>query len=123
MSHRVAPGLLLLAALALVALPALAADDVAKALGTWDIVAATPQGDILAVLTLTEADGALKAEIEIQETREPVSDAKIAEGVLTMRVQYEGAYYDVKAKIDGDAMEGTWAGNGNNGTLKAKRRP
>lgn len=126
MSHRVAPGLALLAllaVLALSALPALAADDAAKALGTWDIVAATPQGDLPAVLTLTEADGALKAKIELNGTPQSVSDPKVAEGVLTLRVLYEGTDYDVRATIDGDAMDGTWAGGGESGTLKAKRRP
>jgi hypothetical protein len=118
MSYRVT----LLAVLGLAALPALA-DDAAKALGTWDIVATTPQGDMPAVLTLTEADDALKAEIELHGSKQPVSDEKIDEGVLTLRVQYEGTFYDVKAKIDGDAMDGTWAGGGESGKLKAKRRP
>jgi hypothetical protein len=38
-------------------------------------------------------------------------------------VQYEGGLYDIEAKVDGDAMEGSWQGGGNSGTLKAKRRP
>jgi hypothetical protein len=122
MRHRATLCFALLAILALAALPALA-DDTAAALGTWDLVAATPEGDVPAVLTLTKADGALKAEINIHGAKQSVSDEKIEGGVLTMRVQYEGTFYDVEAKIDGDAMDGTWAGGGNSGTLKAKRRP
>jgi hypothetical protein len=123
MRHRVASGLALLAVLALAAVPAPAADDAGPALGTWDMVAATPQGDMPAVLTLTEADGALKADLELHGSKRSVSDPKFAEGVLTLRVLYEGTYYDVKARIDGEKMDGTWAGGGESGTLKAKRRP
>jgi hypothetical protein len=122
MSHRVAPRLALVAAVVLAALPA-TAGDTASALGTWDLVAATPEGDMPSVLTLKDVDGTLKAEIELHGTNRTVSDEKIEDGVLTMRVQYEGTFYDVKAKIDCDAMDGTWAGGGNSGTLKAKRRP
>jgi hypothetical protein len=122
MSHRATLRLALLAAVVLAALPA-TAGDTASALGTWDLVAATPEGDMPSVLTLKDVDGTLKAEIELQGTKRTVSDEKIQDGVLTMRVQYEGTFYDVKAKIDGDAMDGTWSGGGNSGTLKAKRRP
>jgi len=43
--------------------------------------------------------------------------------VLTLKVQYDGGVYEVAAKIDGDAMTGTWQGSGYSGELKGKRRP
>ena len=43
--------------------------------------------------------------------------------MLTLKVEYEGGAYDVEAKVDGDAMTGTWQGGGYSGELKAKRRP
>jgi len=115
--------LALLAALLLAPLssPAVAGDD--EALGTWDIVAQTPQGEMAAGLTLTKAEGALKAEFELEGVTRTVRNEKVEDGVLTMQVMYDGVYYDVEAKLDGDTMEGTWSGGGNSGTLKATRRP
>ena len=116
----------LLALLALLTLPvaplALAA-DAPKAAGTWDIVATTPQGELPAVLTLKIVDGQPKAEFELAGAPRTVSDEKLANDVLTMKVEYEGGSYGVEAKIEGDSMTGTWQGNGNSGELKAKRRP
>jgi hypothetical protein len=115
--------LALLAALLLAPLasPAVAGDD--EALGTWDIVAQTPQGEMTSVLTLTKAEGALKAEFALEGVTRTVRNEKVEGGVLTMQVMYDGVYYDVEAKLDGDTMEGTWSGGGNSGTLKATRRP
>jgi hypothetical protein len=122
MKHLLTP-LALLAALLLAPLasPAVAGDD--DALGTWDIVAQTPQGEMTAVLTLTRAEGALKAEIELGGVPRTVRNEKVTDGVLTMQVMYDGTYYNVEAKLDEDTMEGTWSGGGDSGTLKATRQP
>jgi len=114
---------LVTAALALAALPLAQAKDAPKAIGTWDAVATTPDGDMPSVIKVKEVDGAVKAEIEIAGTARTVTDEKLEGNVFRMRVQYEGGVYDVEAKIDGDSLEGTWQGGGYSGTLKAKRRP
>jgi hypothetical protein len=122
MKHLTTPlALLAVLLLASLAAPAAAGDD--AALGTWDLVAQTPQGEMTAVLTLAKAEGALKAEIELGGVPRTVRNEKVTDGVLTMQVMYDGTYYDVEAKLDGDTMEGTWSGGGNSGTLKATRRP
>jgi hypothetical protein len=121
MRHRLTTPLALLSVLLLLAVPGAAGDD--PALGTWDIVASTPDGELPSVLTLFRVDGALKAELELGGTKREVSDESLAEGVLRMKVLYDGTLYSVEAKLDGDTMAGTWSGGGDTGTLKAKKRP
>jgi hypothetical protein len=112
---------LVLAALALAAHAPAASP--ASAVGTWDAVASTPEGDMASVIVVTPAEGGIKAEIELAGSKRTVTDEKIEGDLLRMKVQYEGTVYDVEAKIDGDALDGSWQGGGYSGTLKAKRRP
>jgi hypothetical protein len=93
------------------------------ALGIWDVVASTPDGPMPSVMTVTKVEGKLKAEIELGGTKRLVSDETLEGDVLKLKVEYEGVVYALQGKIAGDAMEGTWEGGGNSGTLTAKRRP
>jgi hypothetical protein len=114
---------LILAALVLAVAPLAPAADAPTAVGTWDAVASTPDGDLTSVITIKQVEGALKAEIELGGVQRIVTDEKQEANVFRMKVQYEGGLYDIEAKVDGDAMEGTWQGGGQSGALKAKRRP
>ncbi len=97
--------------------------DEKAALGTWDIVATTPDGPMPSVMTVTKAEGKLKAEIELGGLKRTVSDETLEGDLLKLKVEYEGVVYAIQGKIASDAMEGTWEGGGNSGSLKAKRRP
>jgi hypothetical protein len=110
-----------LSALALIAGPALASEQ--AALGTWDIVASTPDGPLPSVMTVTKTEGKIKAEIDLGGMKRTVSDEALEGDVLKLKVEYEGVVYAIQGKIAGDAMEGTWEGGGNSGSLTAKRRP
>lgn len=112
-----------LAFLALVGVPAGASER--AALGTWDVVAATPDGPMPSVMTVTKAEGQgkIKAEIELGGIKRTVSDEALEGDVLKLKVEYEGVSYAIQGKIAGDELEGTWEGGGNFGSLKAKRRP
>ena len=114
---------LALAALVLAVAALAPAADAPKVVGIWDAVASTPDGDMPSVITIKQVEGALKAEIELGGMQRIVTDEKLEANVFRMKVQYEGGLYDIEAKVDGDAMEGSWQGGGNSGTLKAKRRP
>ncbi len=94
-----------------------------KAVGTWDLVATTPNGELAAVITVKTVDGQIKAEAEIADVKQPVTEEKLEGDVLKMKVQYETRVYDVELKIQGDTLEGSWQGGGDSGTLKGKRRP
>ena len=114
---------LVLAAVLLACVPFASAADAPKVVGTWDVLASTPNGEMSAVLVVKQVDGALKAQIEIESVERTVTDEKLEGDVFRMKLQYEGGVYDVEAKIAGDTMEGTWQGGGYSGTLTAKRRP
>ena len=114
--------MILVAALAVVT-PLALAGDAPKILGTWDALAVTPDGDLPALLTITEKEGALEAEMDIGGMMRRVEDEKLDGDVLTMKVIYDGAAYAVELKVDGDTMEGTYTGAAASGALTAKRQP
>jgi hypothetical protein len=121
--NRTASCLALLAAAILLAVAPLAsAADAPKAVGTWDVVAQTPNGEMTSVLKVKMVDGAVKAEFELEGAIRTVTDEKVEGDVLTLKVQYEGGVYDVQIKVTGDSAEGSWQGSGYSGTLTAKRR-
>jgi hypothetical protein len=93
------------------------------ALGVWDVVASTPEGAMPSVMTVTKVDGKLKAEVELNGAKREVSEEAVDGDTLKLKVLYEGVVYALECKITGDAIDGTWEGGGNSGTLKAKRRP
>ena len=101
---------------------AAAAADV-NALGTWDMVAETPNGPMPSVVTLKQVEGKLKAEVDLGGMKREVSDESLAGDVFKMKVMYDAVLYSCELKIAGDAMSGTWEGGGNSGTLKGTRRP
>jgi len=119
--HSARTFLILLAVCALVAPLALAGD--AKVVGTWDAVAVTPEGDMPAVLTITETDGALEAKMEMGGIDRPIEEEKLEGDVFTMTVMYDGVPYDVELTVDGDTMEGTYTGSAASGAMKATRQP
>ncbi|MFN8092732.1 MAG: hypothetical protein U0599_11015 [Vicinamibacteria bacterium] len=121
--NRTASRLALLAAAILLAVAPLAfSADAPKAVGTWDVVAQTPNGEMSSVLKVKMVDGAVKAEFELEGAARTVTDEKLEGDTLTLKVQYEGGVYDVTVKVNGDTAEGTWQGSGYSGTLTAKRR-
>jgi hypothetical protein len=118
---RVAAAVIAVAIASLVAAPAAAA--AAAALGTWDVLAQTPDGPMPSVMTLTKVEGKLRVEIELGGVKRSVSDETLEADLLKLKVEYEGTVYSIQGRIAKDAMEGTWEGGGNSGTLSAKKRP
>ncbi len=99
------------------------AADAPPAVGTWDAVASTPDGDIPVVITVGIVEGQVECQVAIGEVPQKVSEEKLEGDLLSMKVAYEFGLYDVQAKVVGDSMEGTWQGAGYSGPLKATRRP
>ena len=113
--------LLSLGVVALGSTAATAAD--VTAVGTWDMVAETPNGPMPSVLVLRKVEGKLKAEVDLAGMKRDVSEETLEADVFKMKVMYDSVLYLIQTKITGGTMEGTWDGGGNSGTLKATRRP
>jgi hypothetical protein len=111
----------ILAALVLASGPVRA--DEKAALGTWDAVASTPDGAMPSVMTVTKAEGKIKVEVVLAGVNRQVSEESLVGDLLKLKVEYDGVVYAIQARVANDAMEGTWEGGGNAGTLTAKRRP
>jgi len=110
--------LLVVLALLALATAALAANSVA---GAWECVSVTPDGDELhTTLTVTEADGKLDAKLVGDDGEWTVSKVKFENNVLTFTVTRD-ADYEVTMNLDGDKMDGKWAGNGISGKISATR--
>ena len=110
--------LLGLALLAL-ATPVLAAGSAVA--GSWECISITPDGDELhTMLTVTEADGKLSATLKDDDGDWTASKVKFENNVLTFTVNRD-ADYEVTLNVDGDKMDGKWAGNGISGKISATR--
>lgn len=89
--------------------------------GKWECLAASSEGDLPAVWVITESAGAVAVEVEIGGIARPARDVKVDGRTLTMKVTYQSVEYEVKATFEGDALTGTWAGDGRQGSVKGKR--
>lgn len=114
-------GVLSIGVLALGGAPASAAD--VQAVGTWDMVAETPNGPMPSTVLIKLVDGKVKAEVDLGGMKREVSGESLEGDVFKMKVMYDAVLYVVETRISGDTMTGTWDGGGNSGTLKATRRP
>jgi len=106
-------------ALLALATPALAAGSAVA--GSWECVSITPDGDEMhTMLTVIEADGKLSATLKDDDGEWTVSKVKFENNVLSFTVTRD-ADYEVTMNLDGDKMDGKWAGNGMNGKISATR--
>ncbi len=90
-------------------------------MGKWACVAQTPDGDLPSTWTITEKAGAVTVDMEMGGVTNPAQDVKVADRTLTMKVAYQGGTYDVSVTVEGDALAGTWSGDGRQGAIKGKR--
>jgi hypothetical protein len=89
--------------------------------GSWECVSITPDGDEMhTMLTVIEADGKLSATLKDDDGEWTVSKLKFEKNVLTFTVTRD-ADYEVTLNLDGDKMDGKWAGNGIGGKISATR--
>ena len=110
-----------MAALAFLALPTALLAAANPVAGAWDCVSVTPDGDELhTTLTVIEADGKLNAKLVGDDGEWTVSKVKFENNVLTFTVTRD-ADYEVTMNLDGDKMDGKWAGNGIGGKISATR--
>jgi hypothetical protein len=108
-------------ALTLLALATAALAAGSAVAGSWECVSITPDGDELhTMLTVIEADGKLSATLKDDDGEWTVSKLKFENNVLTFTVTRD-ADYEVTMNVDGNKMDGKWAGNGIGGKISATR--
>jgi len=95
----------------------------APIVGTWEVTSVDPDGNpIRATLIVKEDGGRLTGSLTVEDMVLRMSDAAMSGDTFTCKVTQEGRAYDVKAKVDGDSLEGAWESSGNRkGNIKGKR--
>ena len=90
-------------------------------LGKWNCAAQSSEGELPSVWLIKETAGAVVVDVEINGIARPAQDVKLEGRTLTMKVTYESVSYGVSVVFEGDALEGTWTGDGRQGAIKGKR--
>ena len=93
----------------------------AEVVGRWSCVAQSSEGELSSAWVIKENAGALVVEVEIDGSTQAAQEVKLAGQVLTMKVSYQSALYEVTATFNGDTVEGTWSGAGRQGPVRGKR--
>jgi len=115
MAHKaIRLGLAFCVVAAVTALSALAQDQ-KTLLGKWNMTSETDGDPVAWTLVLKENDGHLTAVVGTDEGAPPVKDFTYANGVLKFKVPYQGEYYDIELKADGEKLDGKWSGKGDSG--------
>ena len=91
------------------------AQDYRTLLGKWNMTAETDGDPVAWTLVLKEVDGRLTAVLGTGEGAPAAKDFTYSNGVLKFKVPYEGEYYDIELKANGEKLDGKWSGNGNSG--------
>lgn len=95
-----------------------------KPVGSWECTSTTPTGgEMKWTLTLKEVGGKLVGSAGSDDGGEiSIEDAKYDNGTLTFKVPFEGCTYEVTLRIEGDKLDGSWKGGGENGIVKGTKK-
>jgi hypothetical protein len=91
------------------------AQDYKTLLGKWNMTSETEGDPVAWTLVLKEADGRLTAVLGTDEGTPAVKDFTYTNGVLKFKVPYQGEYYDIELKANGEKLDGKWSGKGESG--------
>jgi hypothetical protein len=90
-------------------------------LGKWNMVATAPDNDVPWTLTIGYKNGKYEAVSGTGDSTAPVKDLRVDGNTLHFTVDYQGSEYDIDLKLQGDALTGTWSGQGNSGETKGHK--
>jgi hypothetical protein len=99
------------------------AQDYKTLLGKWNMTSETEGDPVAWTLVLKEADGRLTAVLGTDEGTPAVKDFTYTNGVLKFKVPYQGEYYDIELKANGEKLDGTWSGKGDSGKTSGIKSP
>ncbi len=106
--------------------PAAAASKAAagSVLGTWNVIASTPDGEMRFVAEFKQANDVLTGSFTTPDGAIALQKPAFADGKLSFSLDYMGGTYRVEANLVDDKLTGKWAdvGGGASGGLTAERK-
>ncbi len=72
-------------------------------------------GEVPWTLTINYGDGKYTATVASEHGENEPKEFKVDGATVSMTVPYQGEDYEIKLKLVGDKLSGTWSGNGDNG--------
>ncbi len=104
--------------------PAAAPKPALEILGSWNVVAVTPEGNMQFVAELAQAGDVLKGTLKAPDGTIEMKNVAYTDNKLTFEVDYLGGTYRVEAVLAGDKLTGKWAATSGseNGALSGERK-
>jgi hypothetical protein len=115
MAHKAVQRIVLVCVVLLATTVSALAQDYKTLLGKWSMTAETDGDPVAWTLVLKENDGRLTAVLGTEEGAPAVKDFTYTNGVLKFKVPYQGEYYDIELKANGEKLDGKWSGKGDSG--------
>jgi hypothetical protein len=121
--HKLARLSLSLATLVILAASSLLAQSSTQPLvGTWNLVATTPDGDkVPFALIIKEQDGKLTGTLKFDTNEGDAKDFTVAEGVIKFQAPYEGDFYEIELKLVEGKLTGKWHGGDSEGDISGTK--
>jgi hypothetical protein len=112
-----------LAALVILAASSLLAQTSNQPLvGTWNLVATTPDGDKVPFsLIIKEQDGKLTGTLKFDTNEGEAKDFSAVEGVVKFQAPYEGNFYDIEMRLVEGKLTGKWHGTDSEGEISGTK--
>jgi hypothetical protein len=99
------------------------AQDYKSLLGKWNMTSETDGDPVVWTLVLKESDGRLTAALGTAEDAPAAKDFTYVDGALKFKVPYQGEYYDIELKANGEKLDGKWSGKGDSGKTSGVKSP
>ncbi len=101
--------------------PLVAADK--PIVGSWECTTMAPNGvEMKFTLTVKEEGGKLTGTAGSDEGEMPLTDPKYEDDTFTFKVTMDSETYDVRLKVSGSTLDGTWKGGGESGSIKGTKK-
>jgi hypothetical protein len=90
--------------------------------GKWKMASITPDGSTVAwTLTMKHEGDTWTATVGGNDADAPAKEVKVDGASLHMKTPYNGDYYDVNLKLDGDKLTGKWSSDNDSGATTGAR--
>lgn len=100
---------------------AVAADGPGLA-GKWKMASVTPDGSTVDwTLTMKQEGDTWSATVGAGDSETPAKEVKVDGASVHMKTPYNGDFYDVDLKLDGDKLAGKWTGSSDSGATTGVR--